>query len=120
MLCDHRSSKKKLRPSWRGPFIVTGHGGTHSRSYTLRQIDGTPIPRTYHIDQPKLFKFREGRLVTGNLAYQPARTSDLGRLASDYHQAISLPTLLLSNRHKRHSVGLLPNSPRLLQVLLQV
>ena len=65
MLCDHRSSKKKLRPSWRGPFIVTGHGGTHSRSYTLRQIDGTPIPRTYHIDQPKLFKLREGRLVTG-------------------------------------------------------
>lgn len=65
MLYDHRSAKKKLRPSWRGTFIVTGHGGTHSRSYTLRQIDGTPIPRTYHRDQLKLFKLREGRLVTG-------------------------------------------------------
>ena len=96
MLCDHRSSKKKLRPSWRGPFIVTGHGGTHSRSYTLRQIDGTPIPRTYHRDQLKLFKLREGRLVTGKeLSLPTCQNIRLGkarvRLPSSHQPSNSSP-----------------------------
>jgi hypothetical protein len=64
MLFDHRSAGKKLRPAWRGPFVITGFGGDMERSYTLRQIDGTSIPRHYHGDSLKPFRLREGYLVT--------------------------------------------------------
>jgi hypothetical protein len=34
-------------PYWPlGPFIVAVYGGEHGKPYTLRQICGTPIPRT--------------------------------------------------------------------------
>ena len=65
MLYDSRSAKKKLRPSWRGPFVVTGFGGDQHKSYTIRQICGTLIPRTFHGDHLKLFRLREGYLATG-------------------------------------------------------
>ena len=65
MLYDHKSAKKKLHAAYRGPFVVTGFAGEHDKSYTLRQIDGTPIPRSYAGDQLKLFKPRTGHLVTG-------------------------------------------------------
>ncbi|KAI1006688.1 hypothetical protein K3495_g1530 [Podosphaera aphanis] len=45
MLYDHRQAGKKLRPSWRGPFVITGFGGDMGKSCTIRQINGTPIPR---------------------------------------------------------------------------
>jgi hypothetical protein len=64
MLFDHRESGKKLRASWRGPFVVTGFGGDMHKSYTLRQIDGTPISRHYHGDSLKPFRVRTGRLIT--------------------------------------------------------
>jgi transposase InsO family protein len=65
LLYDHKSAGKKLRPSWRGPFVITGYGGEHEKSYTLRQICGTPIPRTFHGDHLKRFRLREGYLVSG-------------------------------------------------------
>ncbi|POS81989.1 hypothetical protein EPUL_006423, partial [Erysiphe pulchra] len=65
MLFDHQQAGKKLRPSWRGPFVVKGFGGDMGRSYTLRQIDGTSISRHYHGDSLKRFRLREGYLVTG-------------------------------------------------------
>ncbi len=34
MRCDPRSARKKRRPAWCGPFVVTGYG---ERSYTLMQ-----------------------------------------------------------------------------------
>ena len=64
MLYDTKSAKKKLHPAYRGPFIVTGFGGSHDRSYTLSQVNGVPIPRTYYGDHLKPFKLREGYLQT--------------------------------------------------------
>jgi hypothetical protein len=64
MLYDKKSAKKKLHAAYRGPFIVTGFAGDHGKSYTLRQIDSTPIPRSYSGDQLKLFKPRTDHLVT--------------------------------------------------------
>ncbi len=72
MLYDSKSAKKTLHPSYRGPFVVTGFGGSHGRSYTLRQINGEAIPRIYYADHLKLFKFRQGHLVTGTKEQFPA------------------------------------------------
>jgi hypothetical protein len=65
MLYDSKAAGKKLRPAWRGPFVITGFGGDHQKSYILRQICGTPIPRTFHGDHLKRFRLREGYLVSG-------------------------------------------------------
>ncbi len=65
MLYNTKSVKKKLYPLYRGPFIITGFGGSYSRSYTLRQINSEAIPRIYYGDYLKLFKLRKGYLVTG-------------------------------------------------------
>ncbi|RKF77877.1 putative eka-like protein [Golovinomyces cichoracearum] len=74
MLYDEAQAKKKLRASYRGPFVILGYGGDHGRSYVLRQISGQPIYRTFHGDQLKLFRPREGYLVSkheeGHLGYQ--------------------------------------------------
>ncbi|KAI0995670.1 hypothetical protein K3495_g12511, partial [Podosphaera aphanis] len=37
MLFDNREAGKKLRPSWRGPFVIRGFGGDMGKSYRLRQ-----------------------------------------------------------------------------------
>ncbi|KAI0994842.1 hypothetical protein K3495_g13340 [Podosphaera aphanis] len=65
MLYDHQQARKKLRPAWRGPFVIVGLGGDMGRSYKLRQINGAPIPRHYHGDSLKTFRLREGYLITG-------------------------------------------------------
>ncbi|RKF59802.1 hypothetical protein OnM2_057042 [Erysiphe neolycopersici] len=46
MLYDHKQAGTKLRPTWRGPFVIVGFGGDMGKSYKLRQINGTPIPLT--------------------------------------------------------------------------
>ena len=71
MLYDSRSAKKKLRPAWRGPFVITGYGGDHFKSYTIRQIEGSAIPRTFHGDHLKAFRLREGYLSTGREQHLP-------------------------------------------------
>ncbi|POS83424.1 hypothetical protein EPUL_004130, partial [Erysiphe pulchra] len=60
MLYDHGQAGRKLRPTWRGPFVIVGFGGDMGKSYKLRQINGTPIPRHYHGDSLKKFRLREG------------------------------------------------------------
>ena len=65
MLYDSKAAGKKLRPAWRGPFVVTGFAGDHQKSYTLRQICGTPISRTFHGDHLERLRLREGYLVSG-------------------------------------------------------
>ena len=64
MLWDAKAAGKKLRPAWRGPFVITGYGGNMERSYTLRQVNGLPIPRHYYGDHLKPFRLREGYLIT--------------------------------------------------------
>ncbi|POS82348.1 hypothetical protein EPUL_005422, partial [Erysiphe pulchra] len=65
MLFDHRQSGKKLLPTWRGPFVINGFGGDMGKSYEIRQISGSKIPRHYHGDSLKRFRMREGYLATG-------------------------------------------------------
>ncbi|POS86333.1 hypothetical protein EPUL_002151 [Erysiphe pulchra] len=66
MLFDGKSAKKQLHPSYRGPFIISEKGGSHGKSYTLKQINGTPIPGTFYGDHLKPFVPRTGHLITSN------------------------------------------------------
>ncbi|KHJ34314.1 hypothetical protein EV44_g3764 [Erysiphe necator] len=99
MLYDHKESGKKLRATWRGPFIITGYGGDMHRSYTLRQISGKPISCHYHGDSLKPFRLREGYIVTNEEAGLPiSQNIRLGRAA------FKLP------REQRTVAGSLPKS----------
>jgi hypothetical protein len=64
MIYDQKSAKKKLHPVYRGPFVINGAGGDQGKSYTLRQVNGTAIPRTYYGDHLKPFRLRPDHLVT--------------------------------------------------------
>ncbi|KAI0991699.1 hypothetical protein K3495_g16488, partial [Podosphaera aphanis] len=90
MLWDAKTAGKKLRPAWRGPFIVTGYGGDLGRSYTLRQVDGTPIPRHYYGDHLKPFRLREGYLITREEEEIPAyQNIRLGKAAFKLPKCVS-------------------------------
>ena len=64
MLYDAKAAKKKLHPAWRGPFVITGFGGDHGKSYTLRQVNGALIPRSFYKDHLKPFQLCKGYLIT--------------------------------------------------------
>jgi hypothetical protein len=63
-LYDSSSAKKKLHPAFSGPFRISGFGGDHFRSFTLGQVNGEPIKRTFYGDHLRLFKPRTGHLVS--------------------------------------------------------
>jgi hypothetical protein len=71
------SAKKKLHPAYRGPFVITAFARSQGKSYTLRQVNGDSIPRSYYKDYLKLFTLRTGYLRTKNkeriLSYQNLR-----------------------------------------------
>ncbi|KAI0992640.1 hypothetical protein K3495_g15545 [Podosphaera aphanis] len=81
MLYDHAKAKMKLHASYRGPFVVVGFAGSHKKSYVLRQVSGQEIKYSYHGDQLKPFRLREGYLITGTeqriLSYQNLRAGKL-------------------------------------------
>ena len=54
----------KLQPRWRGPFRISGYGGSHGVSFTLRQLNGRGIKGTFHGDHLRTFKPRTGYLST--------------------------------------------------------
>jgi hypothetical protein len=56
----------KLQPRWRGPFKISGYGGSHGASFTLRQINGRGIKGTFHGDHLKPFKPRTGYLAAAD------------------------------------------------------
>jgi hypothetical protein len=64
MIYDQKSAKKKLHPAYRGPFVINGASGDQGKSYTLRQVNGTAIPRMYYGDHLKPFRLRPDHLVT--------------------------------------------------------
>jgi hypothetical protein len=55
ILYDRKSAKKKLHPAYRGPFVITRLAGSQGKSYTLRQVNRNPIPRSYYRDHLKPF-----------------------------------------------------------------
>jgi hypothetical protein len=65
ILYDSKLAKKKMHPAYKGPFVVISPGGFHSKSYHLRQVNGTLIPRSFYGDHLKPFKLRTSYLVTG-------------------------------------------------------
>ncbi|RKF77347.1 hypothetical protein GcM1_220051 [Golovinomyces cichoracearum] len=64
MLFGHREAGKKLRPSWRGPFVVRGLGRDMGKSHRLTQVDGTYILRHFHRNSLNPFRLKEGYLVS--------------------------------------------------------
>ena len=54
----------KLEARWKGPFRIKEYGGTHGRSFTLQQIDGSRIRGTFHGDYLKKFVPRTGYLAS--------------------------------------------------------
>lgn len=52
-----------LQPRWKGPFKVSGFGGSHARSFTLRQLNDRRIRGTFHGDHLKTFVPRSGYLA---------------------------------------------------------
>ncbi|KAI0993447.1 hypothetical protein K3495_g14737, partial [Podosphaera aphanis] len=79
MLYDEAQAKRKLRASYRGPFVITGYGGDHKKSFILRQINGRPIYRTFHGDQLKLFRPRGGYLIPSHEETHPGYQNIRGK-----------------------------------------
>jgi hypothetical protein len=81
MLYDGKSAKKKLHPAYRGPFVIAGFAGSQGKSYTLRQVNGNPIPRSYYRDHLKPFTLRTRYLYIKNkkriLPYQNLYTGQV-------------------------------------------
>jgi len=48
MVYQKPGSVTKLGPRWRGPFKIDGYGGSHGRSFTLRQLSNRLIQGTFH------------------------------------------------------------------------
>ncbi len=65
----------KLQARWRGPFKISGHGGTHGRSFTLEQLNGRRIKGTFHGDHLKTFVPRTGYLADPNPDPVPQKQS---------------------------------------------
>jgi hypothetical protein len=55
----------KLEPRWRGPFRISGYGGSHGISFTLVQLNGRKIRGSFHGDHLKTFTPRTGYLLPG-------------------------------------------------------
>jgi hypothetical protein len=65
ILYDGKLAKKKMHPAYRGPFVIISLGGFYSKSYHLRQVNGTAILKSFYGDYLKPFKLQTGHLVTG-------------------------------------------------------
>jgi hypothetical protein len=65
MLYDSKLAKKKMHPAYKGPFVVISLRGFYSKLYHLRQVNSTPIPKSFYSDHLKPFKLQTSYLVTG-------------------------------------------------------
>ena len=61
----YQADKPKLEPRYRGPFIITGPGGTHGKSFRIMTLDGRRIRHFFHGDHLRLFIPRTGYLAEG-------------------------------------------------------
>ena len=67
----YQKNTGKLQARWRGPFRVSGYGGTHGTSFTLKQLNGRGIKGTFHGDHLKTFIPRQGHLTEEGLPPLP-------------------------------------------------
>lgn len=44
----YQKNTSKLQARWRGPFIISGPGGTHGRSYALQQFSDRGFRGSFH------------------------------------------------------------------------
>jgi hypothetical protein len=56
MLYNSKLAKKKMHLAYRGPFVVIGPRGFYSKLYYFRQVNSTPILRSFYGDYLKPFK----------------------------------------------------------------
>jgi hypothetical protein len=61
----HQRTSGKLQPRWRGPFRIQDYGGSHGKSFVLRQLNRRKIRGTFHGDDLKTFVPRTGYLDDG-------------------------------------------------------
>jgi hypothetical protein len=61
----HQKISGKLQPRWRGPFRIQDYGGSHGKSFVLRQLNGRKIRGAFHGDDLKAFIPRTGYLDDG-------------------------------------------------------
>jgi len=54
-----------LQPRWRGPFRIQDYGGSHGKSFVLRQLNGRKIRGAFHGDDLEAFIPRIGYLDDG-------------------------------------------------------
>ena len=91
ILYDSKSVKKKLYDLYKRPFRVSGYKGSYSKLYTLKQLNGTLLLKTYYKDYFKLFKLRQGHLVTRKeaklKAYFNIRTRKSAKLSSSINKS---------------------------------
>jgi len=59
----HQKTSGKLQPRWRGPFRIQDYGGSHTRSFVLKQLNGRKIRGAFHGDDLKRFVPRSGHLA---------------------------------------------------------
>jgi len=58
-----KKKKGKLKPQWRGPFVVTGYANEFGITYAIRQLTGKRIKGSFHGDHLRKFRLREGYLI---------------------------------------------------------
>lgn len=61
----------KLQARWRGPFRISGYGGSHGLSFTLKQLNDRRIRGTFHGDHLKRFIPRTGYLAEHGIPLPP-------------------------------------------------
>ena len=70
----HQKNTNKLEPRWRGPFRISGYGGSHGVSFRIQQLNGRMIRGTFHGDHIKTFVPRAGYLSDRSEQYPLQQT----------------------------------------------
>lgn len=74
----YQEKSEKLKPRWRGPFIIQGFGREHEISYHIKQLNGRKIRGTFHGNHLKVFIPKTSYLADPSMdlplmPYQPIR-----------------------------------------------
>jgi len=59
----YQKNTKKLEPRWRGPFRISGYGGSHGKSFEIQQQNGRKIRGAFHGNHLKTYTPRRDYLT---------------------------------------------------------